>query len=84
MDQLKERGIQSVLIEGGGDLIYQFFKAGLIHEMYVTLCPKLMGLKGAPTLCDGLGFIHPKIRGLKLADHRVVGDEIFLKYFPAP
>lgn len=78
--ELAKRGVHTLLIEGGGDLIYQFFKAGLIDEMHVTLCPKLIGRRYAPTICDGEGFQNPEIRNLRLVSSRRVNGEIFLKY----
>lgn len=80
VQELVKRGVKVLLIEGGGDIIYQFFKANLINEMYVTLCPKLFGCRGAPTVCDGAGFKNPEIRDLKLVSSRRIKGEIFLKY----
>lgn len=82
VQKLARRGIRRLLIDGGGALIYQFVKAGLVNEMNVTLCPKLIGRRGAPSLCDGAGFSRPEIRGLKLVSLRRRGDEIFLRYSP--
>jgi len=80
VNHLSTLGIQTLLIEGGGDLIFQFVKANLVNEMYITLCPKLIGGKGAPSLLDGEGFLKDQIRNLRLLESRVVGDEIFLHY----
>ncbi|MDO8520132.1 MAG: dihydrofolate reductase family protein [Deltaproteobacteria bacterium] len=78
--QLAARGVKTLLLEGGGDLIHQFVRDGFLNRMYVTLCPKLIGRKGAPTLCDGAGFKNPEIKGLSLVRTLRCGDEIFLEY----
>ncbi|MBX7149315.1 RibD family protein [bacterium] len=78
VEELEKRGVETLLIEGGGDLIYQFIKAGLVHELYVTLTPRLVGKKGSPTLCDGDGF--GDFKNLDLVSCEKVGSEVFLRY----
>lgn len=80
VQELQKRGIQKLLIEGGGNLIFQFLKANLVDEMHVTLCPKIIGGKGAPSLADGEGFLKNSIKKMKLLHCETAGDEIFLRY----
>jgi 5-amino-6-(5-phosphoribosylamino)uracil reductase len=80
LDVLKTRGCQSVLVEGGGDLIFQLLEADRLDELFVTLCPHLIGGVGAPSLVDGRGFDARGIRGLRLVEQTQVGDEIYLHY----
>lgn len=77
---LAERGVKTLLVEAGGDLIYQFLAADLIDDMYITLCPKIIGARGAPALADGDGFGADALKTLALRDCRVVADEVFLHY----
>lgn len=77
---LAQRGVQNLLVEAGGDLLYQFLAADALHEMFVTLCPKLIGGRNAPTLVDGLGFTRDQMKRLHLLSAEVIGDEIFLHY----
>lgn len=83
VDQLELRGVSSLLIEAGGDLIYQFLAAELIDELYVTLCPALLGKRGAPAIADGDLPLGAPFKRLALAEVRVVGHEVFLKYLRA-
>ena len=76
--QLSLLGVKTLLIEGGGKLIHSFLKAGLLDEMYVTVCPKLIGLSTAPSLVDGNGF--GKMKRLSLINSKKVGGEFFLHY----
>lgn len=78
--ELKRRGVETLLIEAGGDVIAQFLAEGLVDEMYITLCPKLIGGTAAPSLIGGRGFSSDDIKTLKLVEHRVCGDEVFLRY----
>jgi riboflavin-specific deaminase-like protein len=49
-------GVKRLLVEGGGELNDALFRAGLVDEVHVTICPKIFGGRDAPTLADGLGF----------------------------
>ncbi|MYA95672.1 MAG: hypothetical protein F4X91_04600 [Nitrospinae bacterium] len=79
---LGERGMKNVLIEGGGDLVWEF--ARYIDEFHVTLTPWLAGGSDAPTLMDGPGFRSGEFLGLTLVEVRQEGDEIFLRYARKP
>lgn len=78
--ELEKRGVKTLLIEAGGDLIAQFLEAELVDEMHVTICPKLIGGKDAPSIVSGKGFGREELKHLRLLDHRVVGDEVYLHY----
>lgn len=52
---LAERGIQSVLIEGGGELLGSFFDRGLVQEVWAMLAPLIIGGAGAPSAVGGRG-----------------------------
>ncbi len=80
LENLAQRGIKTLLIEAGGDLIFRFLKAGLIDEMYITLCPKFIGERGAPTLLDGEGFKPERTKSAKLESAKIVDNEIYLHY----
>jgi len=80
LDVLAARGCTTVLVEGGGDLIFQLLAADQLDELYVTICPRLIGGVGAPSLADGVGFGAAEIRDLQLLDMERSGDELFLHY----
>lgn len=73
-------GVRHLLVEGGGDLIFQLLEADLLDELYVTVCPWLIGGRDAPTLADGAGFEAHRMRALSLVSSRTDGDEIYLHY----
>lgn len=79
LDVLRRRGIERLLVEAGGDLLFQFIAAGAIDELNVTLCPLLVG-GDAPALLRGEGFPWPEVRRLRLLSADVDGDEVFLRY----
>lgn len=79
LSRLAARGVERLLVEAGGDLLFQFLAADAIDEMHVTLCPLIVG-GPAPTLADGGGFDRDSVRRLELLAATVEGDEVFLHY----
>jgi len=79
LERLAARGVEMLLVEAGGDLLFQFLAADAIDEMHVTLCPIVVG-GDAPTLADGVGFDRDDVRRLTLVSTEIEGDEVFLHY----
>ena len=79
LERLAGRGIERLLVEAGGDLLFQFVAADALDEMYLTLCPLVVG-GDAPSLADGPGFDLAGLRRLRLLAAEPVGDEVFLHY----
>ena len=55
---LHERGIRTLMVEGGGTLIWGFFHEGLVDKLTCYVGNMVIGGDRAPTLADGEGFIH--------------------------
>jgi len=71
--------VKRLLCEGGGELNQVLFRAGLVDELHLTICPKVFGGRSAPTIADG--FEKPTLAAatpFKLKSARRVGDEMFL------
>lgn len=77
----KEWGVKRLLCEGGGELNEGLLRAGLVDEVYVTLCPIIFGGRASPTLADGKGIqkLSDAVE-LSLKSQKRVGDELFLVY----
>lgn len=54
LQALKEQGVQSLLLEGGGTLAWSFFELQAVDEVAVFIGPKLLGGGGSSPL-GGLG-----------------------------
>lgn len=78
--ELSKRGVKRLLVEGGGQLMWDFIEPNGIDELYVTLTPRIIGGSGAPSLVDGKGFEPPRVVNLKLKSLRRIGDELYLVY----
>jgi riboflavin-specific deaminase-like protein len=72
-------GFENILVEGGGELMHSFIKAGLLQELYLTLTPKVLGGRKNPTLVGGDDTLSPWPH-VKLLDFKKVKDEIYLHY----
>ena len=57
LTKLSERGIQRLMVEGGGTLIWGMLSAGLVDELTMFVGNIIIGGKDAPTLADGIGYI---------------------------
>ena len=79
---LREKwGIKRLLCEGGGELNNALFRAGLVTELHLTVCPKIFGGRAAPTIADGLGAASlARATQLEPQSARRHGDERFFVY----
>jgi riboflavin-specific deaminase-like protein len=76
-----EWNVRRLVCEGGGELNDAMFRAGLVDELHLTLCPRIIGGRHAPTIAGGIGFEKlANAAQLKLRSARRVGDELFLVY----
>jgi len=74
-------GVKRLTCEGGGELNDALFRAGLVNELHLTLCPKIFGGRTAPTIADGLGLgTLPRAVTLECLSARRHGNEMFLVY----
>ncbi len=57
LPKLAEHGIEYLLAEGGGELLFSLFDAGVVDELSLYVGPMIIGGRNAPTLVDGEGFV---------------------------
>lgn len=79
---LADRGVNAMLVEGGGMLNYEAIRQRVARELLLTVCPQVSGLKGGQSLFDGPGDLRSLCAGLDLQDLRYspISQEIFLRY----
>jgi 2,5-diamino-6-(ribosylamino)-4(3H)-pyrimidinone 5'-phosphate reductase len=56
-DALAEHGIDRLMVEGGGEVLFSLFESGLVDELSVFVGPVVVGGRDAPTLVDGEGCV---------------------------
>ncbi|MCC3405981.1 MAG: RibD family protein [Microcoleus sp. PH2017_10_PVI_O_A] len=78
--QLASLGIKRLAILGGGKLVASVVAAGLVDELWLTVCPLILGGADAPTPVEGKGFLADLAPKLELLAVKQVGGEVFLHY----
>lgn len=68
---LGEKGISSLLIEGGGTINASFLEHQLIDKAIIYIAPKLIGGQQAPTFLEGSGY-HKMAEAIELDDADIV------------
>ena len=58
LDELGQRGVLSLLVEGGAEVHASFFEEGLVDKVYAFVAPRLIGGKEAPGPLGGAGVEH--------------------------
>jgi 2,5-diamino-6-(ribosylamino)-4(3H)-pyrimidinone 5'-phosphate reductase len=75
-EELASHGIEDILVEGGGEIIYSLFDHDLVDEFSVFVGPLIIGGRDAPTLADGTGFVEDfpqlTLEGVERLDDGVV------------
>jgi 2,5-diamino-6-(ribosylamino)-4(3H)-pyrimidinone 5'-phosphate reductase len=56
LETLSAAGVRTLLVEGGGTLLAEFFRLDLVDELSVYVAARIFGGASAPTLADGPGF----------------------------
>ena len=78
--QLANFDIKGLAILGGGKLVASVLAAGLVDELWLTVCPLILGGADAPTAVEGKGFLADLAPKLELLAVKQVGQEVFLHY----
>jgi 2,5-diamino-6-(ribosylamino)-4(3H)-pyrimidinone 5'-phosphate reductase len=81
MERLHEREVGTLLVEGGGEVIWSFLEAGLVDELKLFVGPRVIGGRTSPTVADGegAGSIEDLIP-LKLTRLQPLGDGALLEF----
>jgi len=78
-DELETHGIDRLLVEGGGEIIYSLFAADLVDRLSVFVGSLVVGGRDAPTLADGEGFVED-FPEFELDGVREIDDGVLLEY----
>jgi riboflavin biosynthesis pyrimidine reductase len=80
LDVLQVEGLRSILVEGGPTLLGQLLKERLIHELFLTISPRLFGRwsgDGRKSLVAGID-VEDCLLGLSSV--RGHGSHLYLRY----
>lgn len=53
LDILSQRGVRTLMVEGGSTVIWQFLQSNLVDDMFVYVAPMIIGGEHTPTLARG-------------------------------
>ncbi|WP_276257509.1 2,5-diamino-6-(ribosylamino)-4(3H)-pyrimidinone 5'-phosphate reductase [Haloglomus litoreum] len=79
LEALEERGVERLMVEGGGEVIFSLFDAGLVDRLTLYVGSLVLGGRDAPTLADGEGFVE-SFPALSLAAVDRLDDGVVLSY----
>lgn len=83
IDLLRSAGRQLILCEGGPTLFGDLLEAGAVHELFLTISPRLAGQTGSHerlSLIEGAPLLPEHVVGSKLLALRKAGSHLFLRY----
>ncbi|WP_024802707.1 dihydrofolate reductase family protein [Nocardia sp. BMG51109] len=82
LDDLGERGVRQLMIEGGTSIHTAVLSAGLADELHVAVAPLLIGEADAPRFVNPATFPGGTRRRMHLVDITQIGDVALLRYYP--
>ncbi|GAA3239892.1 RibD family protein [Actinocorallia longicatena] len=77
---LASRGVQKLMVEGGGTIHTQFLAAGVVDEIQLVIAPFFVGNPAAPRFVGNGDFPHGPSNRMQLAETRQIGDVILARY----
>ena len=83
-EDLGARGVQRLMVEGGGTVHTQFLTDDLADELQLVVAPFFVGDSRAPRFVSDGRFPWSPDRRAKLAEVRQIGDVVLLRYALSP
>jgi len=81
---LAERGVERLMVEGGGTVHTQFLTDDLVDELQLVVAPVFVGDSHAPRFVRDGCFPWNPARRARLAAVRQIGDVVLLRYALSP
>lgn len=78
--QFTQLGLGRLAILGGGELVASLLAADVIDELWLTICPLILGGRAAPTPVEGEGFSLQMVPRLELVSVQTIEQEVFVHY----
>jgi 5-amino-6-(5-phosphoribosylamino)uracil reductase len=80
LEEIADFGLEKLAVLGGGELVASMLVDDLIDELWLTICPLILGGSKAPTPVEGIGFSTQQAKSLKLLSLETIEQEIFVHY----
>ncbi|HEX5817248.1 MAG TPA: dihydrofolate reductase family protein, partial [Gemmatimonadales bacterium] len=75
---LRARGVQSVLVEGGGRLAGSLLDAGLVDRLYWVQSPVWLGEGGVPAVAGHASLPLAEAPRWRIVERRALGEDTLL------
>lgn len=79
LDHLAGRGVERLMVEGGGTIHTQLLQQGLADELQLVLAPLFVGTPDAPRMFGPGAYPGGRMR---LLEARAIGDVVLMRYAP--
>ena len=79
-EDLADRGVERLMVEGGGVVHTQFLAADLVDELQLVVAPFFIGDSSAPRFVRDGRFPWNAGRRARVAEVRQIGDVVLLRY----
>lgn len=83
-EDLADRGVRRLMVEGGGVVHTQFLAGDLVDELHLVVAPFFVGDSSAPRFVTDGRFPWNAGRRATLAEVRQIGDVVLLRYALSP
>jgi 5-amino-6-(5-phosphoribosylamino)uracil reductase len=83
-EDLADRGVERLMVEGGGVVHTQFLADDLVDELQLVVAPFFVGDSNAPRFVSDGRFPWNPGRRATLAEVRQIGDVVLLRYALSP
>lgn len=82
LDDLGNRGIGRLLVEGGSHIHTAFLSQDLVDEIHLVVAPVVVGQAGAPRFLLPAEYPWPPTRRMRFLGATTVDDVVLLRYAP--
>jgi 5-amino-6-(5-phosphoribosylamino)uracil reductase len=80
LDDLGQRKVERLMVEGGGTIHTQFLSAGLVDEIHLVIAPFFVGNRDAPRFVHPGRFPQNPDHPMILAETRQIRNVVLLRY----
>jgi riboflavin-specific deaminase-like protein len=79
LEVLSDAGIKTLMLEGGGEIIYSFLEKNLVDEINLKIGNLILGGRETATLVDGKGFDIPHAKKIEFLSVETFPNHIIIK-----
>ena len=76
--RLAENGVTSLIVEGGAETLWEFFRAGCVDAVAVFVAPRILGSRGRREASEERGFGLARSPVLRDLAWEAVGSDVLL------